>query len=116
MRKKPVDHFYLMEMFQLWNTYKPRSAERGEIVARFMREKNLSKPSVHGLFNQLLEGQEIHKVAARKKTITRKSAEELAAKEKFIDAIAKVKYMDQKGIKSYGKPTEFAIIQAVNMG
>lgn len=116
MRKKPVDHFYLMEMFQLWNTYKPRSAERGEIVARFMREKNLSKPSVHGLFNQLLEGQEIHKVAARKKTITRKSAEELAAKEKFIDAIAKVKYMDQKGIKSYGKPTEFAIMQAFNMG
>lgn len=116
MRKKPVDQFYLIEMFQLWNSYKPHSKDRGEIVARFMREKDLSKPYVFGLFNELLDGQELHKVAARKKKITRKSPEELALKEKVIEAVAKVKYMDQKGIKSYGKPTAFAMRQAVNMG
>lgn len=116
MRKKPVDDFYLLEMFQIYNSYKPKSKDRGDVIRRFAQETGLTDVTVHKLFNELKDGQDLHSVAARKKKIKRLSPEKLAKQQHLIDAIAKVKYMDQKGIKSYLKTTEQATMQAVNHG
>jgi hypothetical protein len=116
MRKKPVDDFYLLEMFQLYNSYKPKSKDRGDVIRRFAQETGLTDVTVHKLFNELKDGQDLHSVAARKKKITRLSPEKLEKQKHVIETIAKVKYMDQAGIKKYLKTNEQATMQAVNMG
>lgn len=115
MKKKPVDKFYLLEMFEAWTSYPPQSKERGEIVKRFMDQKLCSKPFVHKLFNELESGISIDSVCARKKP-RKVNPEKEKRKQEIIDALAKVKYMDEKGSKSYIKPTKFSMMQAVNMG
>lgn len=115
MKKKPVDKFYLMEMFEAWTSYPSRSKERGEVVKLFMKHKGMSKAQVHKLFNELEAGLSIDAVCDRKKPKT-KSPEKDKRKKEIVDALAKVKYMDEKGSKSYIKPTKFAMMQAVNMG
>jgi len=64
MKKKPVDQFYLVEMYNLWKSYPAGSKSRGEVVRRFMSERGVSKVYVHKVFNEHFYSRALNKVHA----------------------------------------------------